>query len=134
VIPLLAALILAAAPPPDVGARIHASDQAAQALQGPLDGAWTLSEASGAPLYALQFSDPVGGRGPLQGAWRALGGHADIGVFTELRREGDTLILRLPAHGEDPAAVIRLRRDAHGGWRGTLSGDPASRVVVLRRD
>ena len=133
-IAVLAALLLAATPPPDVGARIRASDRAAQALQGPLDGAWTLYDAAGARLYAFQLVDPVGGHGPLQGAWRDLRGHETMGVFTELRREGDALILRLPAHGETPAVSIRLRGDGHGPRRGRMSGDPASHAVVMRRD
>ncbi len=135
--PLLAgALLVLAAPAPDVGARIHASDQAAQALQGPLDGAWTLTEAGGRGLYAFQLVDPVGG-GPLQGAWRDLRGHAphaDMGVFTDLRREGDTLRVVLPAHGDEPASGIRLRRTSSDLWRGRMSGDPAAHMVMLHRD
>ena len=130
----LAALLVAATPPLDVDARIRASDQAAQALQGPLDGAWSLYDAAGARLYAFQLVDPVGGHGPLQGAWRDLRGREALGVFSELRREGDALILRLPSHGESPADSIRLRGDGHGAWRGRISGDPASRAVVLKRD
>jgi hypothetical protein len=134
--PLLAAALLAAAPAPDVGARIRDSEQAAQALQGPLDGAWVLTDAAGRNLYLFQLVDPVGG-GPLQGAWRDPSGHAphgDMGVFTDLRREGDRLIIALPPHGDAPGAVIRLRRDGRGLWRGRMWGEQAPHGVILRRD
>ena len=70
---LIAALLLAATTPADpVGARIAASSQAAQALQGPLDGTWVLRDGAGRAVLILQIVDPAGG-GALSAAWRAPG-------------------------------------------------------------
>src|SRR5271165_4228998 len=76
---LAVALGLAARSAPqasDLTIRMQESAAAAQALQGPLDGTWALSDAQSQPLFMFQIADPAGGAGQLQGAWRRSGGSA----------------------------------------------------------
>ncbi len=88
---------------------------------GPLDGAWTLSDAAGRPLYALVLADPAPS-GMIEGAWRDLTaprGAAASGVFIASSREADRVRLWF-ADGR----VLTL---SSGG--GDLNGQP----VTLRR-
>ncbi|HEY7852446.1 MAG TPA: hypothetical protein VIB82_05680 [Caulobacteraceae bacterium] len=125
--PLLAVVLLLAAAP-NTDARIAASAAAAQALQGPLDGTWTLAEARGRALYVFQIVDPVSGGANLQAAWRAPGQDGALGQATA-RRVGDRLSLQLGARGP----LVSLRRLSNDLWRGALRQDGRSRHVLLRR-
>ena len=126
--PLLAALLLLAGAPISPDARIAASAAAAQALQGPLDGTWTLADTSGRALYVVQIVDPVTGGSNLEAAWRAPGADGALGEATA-RRAGDRLSLRLGDHGP----LVSLRRVSRDLWRGVLRQDGGGRRVVLRR-
>lgn len=126
--PLIAALLLLAAAPSSRGDRIAASAAAAQALQGPLDGTWTLADAHGRALYVIQIVDPVSGGADLQAAWRSPGPAGALGEATA-RRTGDRLSLRLGDRGPQ----VALRRVSRDLWRGVRHHDGGDRRVFLRR-
>src|SRR5512135_3895844 len=77
--------------------RLRASAAAAQSLQGPLDGGWTLVSPAGAPIYQFQIVDPPGGTNPPEGVWRDLRRPmtpGDIGPIDALVRGAETLTIR----------------------------------------
>ena len=122
----LATPLMALAAEP-VGARIASSAVAAQGLQGPLDGTWTLEDLGGHTLFVVQLVDPAGGEGPLQAAW--LRGET-LGVAQATRR-GDRLTLTLEDHGETVRAVLHL---ASSHWRGVVvRGRQRLAVSLVRR-
>ncbi len=109
------AMVLAADP---LTTRIGEANSAAQALQGPLDGAWTLRDAAGRVLYVFQMSDPPGSRCPTHGAWRdgsGGSGHADFALIGQRR-------LRIRIEGATLATTFAKRG---GAWRGRLAGHGA---------
>lgn len=131
----LAGLLAAAEPPApaDIGVRIAAAQAAAQSLQGPLDGGWTLTDAAGAPFYTFEIVDPAGGHGPLTGVWRdERGGTKATGPIADSRRRDRRLWLDFTP---DAGGVIRLRLEERsvGVWSGRMVWNGRSRVVVLRR-
>ncbi len=102
--------------------RIAQSAVAAQALQGPLDGAWALRARAGRVLFVFQMSDPPGSVGPVQGAWRdEAGGMGSAEFIAEGPRR-----LRIAIDGAPPFTVGRRA----GLWRGVLAGHGA---VTLTR-
>ena len=128
---LAVALGLAAAPEAtDLAVRMRDSAAAAQALQGPLDGSWTLW-AGDRPLYILQLTDPAGGAGPLQGAWRRSGASTAAGLIDAVARQGDRLAIRFAGDGE--VVRVRLRRRADGAWFGEANENGRDFAVALRR-
>ncbi|HWA63652.1 MAG TPA: hypothetical protein VG939_19905, partial [Caulobacteraceae bacterium] len=131
-----------AAPPPTAGdeaayeARIRASVAAAQGLQGPMDGRWTLVGADGKPLYVFQFVDPPGGYGTLQGAWqnpRRTRGADDLGVVDRVERSGPGLTLIFVSRTGAAATTVRLQGGAAGGFAGQIDEDGQVQTVSLRR-
>ncbi len=100
----LAAALAGAEPLTD---RIRESAAAAQALQGPLSGAWVLRGRNGA--VRLELSAPPGEETRASGAWRD--GKGRFGFATAERR-GDRLTLRLGAR------LMTFRRRADGRWVG----------------
>jgi hypothetical protein len=133
---LLAALALAAAPPPPTGPlseRIRASAATAEALQGPLDGTWTLYDTHRRGLYELQISDPAGGFGPLDAGWRGLGPRARAGGVTELSQTDGVLSLAVgDTHGG--ILFLSLRRRGANLWTGwATQGERRLRVSLRRR-
>ena len=115
----------------DLATRMRESAAAAQALQGPLDGAWTLCDAHGRPLFVLQITDPAGGAGPPEGAWRRSGASAAAGLIDAIARRGDRLVIRLAGDGE--VARVRLRRRGDGSWSGKANENGHDIPVALRR-
>jgi hypothetical protein len=111
----------------DVGARIAGSAAAAQSLQGPLDGTWTLTDARGRTLFLFQLVDPASGDGALQVAWRR---GETLGVAQAVRR-GDRLSLTLRDHGEFVRVV--LHPYAASRWRGALVRGGRRLAVSLTR-
>jgi hypothetical protein len=102
--------------------RIADSAAAAQALQGPFDGAWTLRDRAGRVVFTFQMSDPPGSAGPAQGAWRdEAGGMGSAEFIAEEPRR-----LRIATDGAPPFTVERRV----GIWRGVL---PGHGVVTLTR-
>ncbi len=129
---LLAALLVSAATPADpLGARIAQSAQAAQALQGPLDGAWELRDARGRKLLILQIVDPAGG-GPPAAAWREPGDGWASGYVDQIERTGGRLTIVFTRPGATEATRIRLRT-GRGGFAGSISEDGKRRIVRLAR-
>jgi hypothetical protein len=119
-----------------IDARIRASAEAAESLQGPLDGAWTLVSAAGGAIFAFQIVDRPGGQGPLEGVWRDLRRAptpGDIGVIATLTRGSDTLTIGFVAKPGQPAIDIELKSSADGQWTGELREAGASTAVSLRR-
>jgi hypothetical protein len=138
-IALAAALVVASgapafAPPPepDLGGRIAASAAAAQAWQGPLDGAWTLYDARRRPVLSLEITDPAGG-GPLEGAWRAADPATSSGFVEAIERRGARLTLRLAPEAGGPATLVTLRRRGSRSWRGWIMRDGVRRPATLER-
>jgi hypothetical protein len=117
-------LILLAAKDP-LTARIEQSAAAAQALQGPFDGAWTMRDRAGRILLRLQMSDPPGSVGTVNGAWRDARGASGAAEFIAEGR----LRLRIVVDGDPRASFVVVERRA-GTWRGLLPGHGA---VTLTR-
>ena len=116
--------------------RISGSAISAEALQGPLDGAWTLVSAAGAPIYDFQLVDKPGGESPIEGVWRDLRRPAtpgDIGLIDQVARSPTALTITLNARPGQQAVVITLRPDPAGGWSGELREGAATTQVRLRR-
>jgi len=141
-IPLLtvAFLALAGAPPPPptpssrVDQRISSSYEAAQALQGELDGAWDLTDPEGRKLYSLQIVDPPGPRPRLEAAWRGLPGPASIDASGPADITQPTpSALRLGFSRGGAAVRIDLRRGRAGEWSGRLIEEGRVFRVTLRR-
>jgi hypothetical protein len=100
-------------------ARMTQSAQAAQALQGPLDGTWLVRDPRGRVLLVLQISDPANEVGPLAAAWRAPTGPG-LGLVREITRSAGRLTIALD-DASGLAWTIRLTRSSSGGiWRGRL--------------
>jgi len=119
----------------DFGERIGASAAAAQALQGPLDGGWSLVGPGNRTLFVFEFIDPAGGRGPVSGVWRdpnRASGAQDGGLFTQIARSGRTLRLTFSPPGGRGAAIA-LHRTAGEMWVGRLILEGANYTVRLRR-
>ncbi|HWF76814.1 MAG TPA: hypothetical protein VN694_06515 [Caulobacteraceae bacterium] len=132
---------MAAAAQPDidnaVDARIRSSAAAAQALQGPLDGAWTLVSAAGTPILAFELVDKPGGQGAVEGVWRDLrkaSTPGDIGLIDQIARTPTALTITLNAAPGQSAMVISLRPDPTGAWSGELKDGGATTQVKLRRN
>jgi hypothetical protein len=116
--------------------RIRASVAAAQSLQGPLDGRWTLYDAEGRGLFVFQFVDPAGGRGPLEGVWRDLRrppGSLAYGMVVSLASDGTTLTAAFAPRPGGPLVTLNLQGLADGRWSGELTDTGAKLPVTLRR-
>ncbi len=128
--------------PPDLSeltyeSRVRGSIAAAQGLQGPLDGAWSLN-GGGGKLYALQMVDPGSGFGSLEGAWRDLKrGEAigAVGVIDDVTRNMDGgLTLRFYPRGPAEVVVVTVSPGAGGTWSGQISDRGTTLPVTLVRD
>lgn len=115
--------------------RIKGSILAAQGLQGPFDGTWTLTGPDGAALYDLQIVDPAGGYGGLEGAWRDVrrpGTIGSTGLIDSVDRTAGELAARFsPRPGRTATVTLRPRGD--GGWSGSLSENGVDLPVTARR-
>jgi hypothetical protein len=110
--------------------RMRDSAAAAQALQGPLDGRWLLTDAKGRTLYAFQIADPPHEAAPLTAAWTdphtgALGG------VDAISRAGDSLSLTFAPDPSGPPVRLTLRRLKRGAWSGWATAGAARRKVRL---
>ena len=136
-IAFLGALVLAsatAAPAPgDLTARMRESAAAAQALQGPLDGGWVLTDHRGRILYVLQVTDPAGDDPRLAAAWRAAEVPSRAGPVDAIVRRGRRLTVGFedPARGD--AITVSLRRRDAGTWTGLITESGRAAAVKLRR-
>jgi hypothetical protein len=123
---VLCVALPAAAQNLDLGARITASANAAEAFQGPLDGAWRLTNARGRTLYFIQIVDPVAGH-PVEAVWRDRSGR--VRPIDQAAWTGETLVLRF----RDRESVRVVLRKAGGHWRGSIDRGGRRRAVILRR-
>ena len=115
--------------------RIKGSIVAAQGLQGPMDGGWSLTGPDGAKLYDLQIVDPVGGYGALEGAWRDVRRPGTVGStglidFVD-RASGDFVTRFSPRPGT--LAVVTLRPRGDGTWSGALDENGVATAITARR-
>ena len=120
-----------------VDERIRSSAAAAEALQGPLDGPWTLVSAVGTPIFAFQLVDRPGGQGALEGVWRDLrrpSTPGDIGLIDQIARSPTALTITLNATPGQPTVMIALHPDPTGMWSGELHEGEATTQVKLRRN
>jgi hypothetical protein len=119
-----------------VDARIRDSAAAAEALQGPLDGTWTLVSATGTALYGFQLIDKPGGQGAVEGVWRDLRRPAtpgDIGLIDQIARSPAALTITINAVPGQSAVVVTLRPDPTGAWSGELKQGAVTTPVRMRR-
>ncbi len=125
---LLGWLVSAQTPDQVFEQRMRDSAAAAQALQGPLDGRWTLTDATGKTLYLLQIADPPHDAAPLTAAWTDPRTGA-LGPVDAIRRVGDRLNLVFASDPAGPPVRVTLRRLSGGVWSGwAASGGPLRRV------
>jgi len=115
--------------------RIRASVAAAQGLQGPLDGGWTVRDPEGVALYTLQLVDPASGNGPVEGAWRDVrrpGSVGSTGLIDTVERSGEAVVVRFsPLAGQ--AAVLTVNPVDETRWSGSLVENGVSHAVVAEQ-
>jgi hypothetical protein len=138
VIPILLAVLLLSAASPDqtpdkvFEQRMRDSTAAAQALQGPLDGRWTVTDTQGHTLYLLQIVDPAQASAPLTAAWSdprtgALGG------VDAISRVGDHLRLVFAPDPDSAPLHLSLRHLKGEVWSGWAASQGRERPVRLKR-
>jgi hypothetical protein len=118
-----------------IDARIRASADAAESLQGPLDGHWTLVGADGAAIYAFQIVDKPSGTEPPEGVWRDLRRPAmpgDIGLIDVMVRNPGALNISFIARAGATTTIV-LKSGADGVWSGQLTEGGRTTPVTLRR-
>lgn len=114
--------------------RIRASSDAAEGLQGPLDGAWIVSGPDGRALLVLQLVDPGDGSGRLEGAWRDLmtpDGVEPVGLIDSLARGPGDLTIRFQPRG-GAGVTLQVRPNAAGDWSGQLTAGEQVIVVSMK--
>lgn len=105
----------------------------AENLQGPLDGAWVLSDGP-SKLYRFQLDDPGYRGGPVQGAFQDLNAQGLLGAsgFVDgVVREGTTLAFSFEARGS--VANVSLEVRPGGTYAGKMTRAGVSREVTLAR-
>ena len=156
VLSTFAAAMLATAPAADQAApgapgsddqagAVYAAFDAAEALQGPLDGLWRLDDAAGRTLFVFDLVDPGGPPAPLaahpdhpglEGAWRDPSrprAPDASGVIDSVSRAGAQLSIRFVQGPRRAPMMLTLTADPQGRWSGELAGDGARQAVVMRR-
>ena len=115
--------------------RVKGSILAAQGLQGPLDGGWSIEGPDGAALYALQLVDKVGGYDALEGAWRDVrrpGSVGSTGLIDFVDRSYSGFLARFsPRPGQ--LATLDLTPRGDGSWSGKLNENGVETPVTARR-
>jgi hypothetical protein len=108
-----------------------------EALQGPLDGGWSVTSEAGKALYSIRMVDHGKGMSLAEGAWRDLGvqpGPAAVGFVESVGWDGRKLTLRFYESGPDDLVVLTLSPSAADAWSGELWRHGAIVKVVFRRD
>jgi hypothetical protein len=121
----------------DIGyeTRIRASVAAAQGLQGPLDGGWTVRSTYGVAVLSLQLVDRGNGYGQLEGAWRSLDGPVSkVGLIDSLDRQPATLTIRISKSPGKPTVVLTLTPASDGSWSGEIQDEYGVHPVTMRRN
>lgn len=115
--------------------RVKGSILAAQGLQGPLDGGWSIDGPDGTTLYRLQLVDKVGGLDGLEGAWRDVrrpGTVGSTGLIDFVDRSYGGFLARFsPKPGQ--LATLDLTARSDGAWTGKLNENGVETPVVARR-
>jgi hypothetical protein len=115
--------------------RVKGSILAAQGLQGPFDGGWSIDGPDGRALYALQIVDKVGGYDGLEGAWRdvrRVGAVGSTGLIDFVDRSYSGFQARFsPRPGQLAALDLTPRGD--GTWTGKLTENGVQTLVTARR-
>jgi hypothetical protein len=115
--------------------RVKGSILAAQGLQGPLDGGWSIVGPDGATLYALQIVDKVGGYDGLEGAWRDVrrgGAVGSTGLIDFVDRSSGGFLTRFsPRAGQ--LATLDLTPRGDGSWSGKLNDNGVETPVTAHR-
>lgn len=129
----------------DQTAAVQAAYQAAEAMQGPLDGVWRLDDEAGRTLFVLALSDPGAAPAPLaarpddpgvEGAWRDPNrprAPDASGFLDSIRRGRAGLSIRFVQGPGQRSMALTLRAGRDGRWTGELAGDGAPRRVVMSR-
>lgn len=156
VLSTFAAAVLATTPAPDQGPMgspgsddqanaVYAAYDAAEALQGPLDGLWRLDDSAGHTLFVFDLVDPGGPPAPLsakpadpglEGAWRDPSRPREpdaSGLIDNVDRAGARLSIQFVQGPRQAVMRLVLTADAQGRWSGELTGDGARLPVVMRR-
>jgi hypothetical protein len=130
---------------PDQQAVIASAYQAAEAMQGPLDGLWRVTDEAGRILFIFDLSDPGGPPAPLaatpsdpgvEGAWRDPSGAGSpnaFGFIDKVRHEGARLSIRFVEEPGDRAEVLTLSPSRDGRWAGELAGAGARQAIVMAK-
>ena len=119
-----------------IDARIRASAEAAESLQGPLDGAWTLVGADGKAIYEFQLVDKPSGAEPPEGVWRDLrrpSTPGDMGLVDSLSRAAGSLTMSFVAQAGQTPTLVALKVGADGTWSGRLTEGGQTTTVTMRR-
>ncbi len=118
-------------------ARILGGAAAAQSLQGPMDGAWSLqATADKVALYTFQFVDSPKPPANLEGAWRDLrrgDGLSSTGLIADVQRSGALLQASFYPKGGIEAASVSLIQQADGNWAGQLTQGGLTTAVQMVR-
>ena len=118
------------------GDAILAAARTAQALQGPLDGDWTLAGADGRQIYRFRFANRGLGLTPAEGAWRDLEGRGPggSGFVASVAYDGDELMLRFNEAGPDDEVVVQVKPTHERRWPGRLWRHGVAVKVTLNRE
>ena len=129
------------APYSDVDAKAYsdavlAAAKAEQAMQGPLDGGWSLDGSDGRALYSFRMVDHGQGMASAEGAWRDLqpGAGPDASGFVDsIGYDGEKLMLRFHEAGPDDLVVVTLKPAGAKRWPGELWRHGAVAKVTFAR-
>lgn len=114
-------------------AGIQRNFDAQQVRMGPLDGQWTVRTEAGSAMLSLLLND-AGAGSELEGAWRLLGPRSKTGLLLSVSREGEALVVSwYDRDGSGDPAVMRLRPQPGGGWRGTVRSRDVEYPVTMSR-
>jgi hypothetical protein len=130
---------------PDQQASIRAAFDAAETLQGPLDGLWRLEDGAGRTLFIFDLVDPGGSPAPLsatpdnpevEGAWRDPRGPRSpdsSGFVDSVRSDGRWVQIRFVGGPDRRGEVVTLKAGGKARWTGMLDGAGAPQAVVMIR-
>jgi len=114
-------------------AGIQRTFDAQQVRMGPLDGQWTVRTEAGSAMLSLLIND-AGPGSDLEGAWRQLGPRSKTGLLLSVSREGEALVVSwYDREGSGDPAVMRLRPQPGGAWRGTVRSRDIEYPVTMSR-